>query len=165
MRYLVTIDGVEREIDVQITDDDTVSVSRDGVALDVDAVRVPGGVSLRIEGRVYDVIVGGPASGRQVAAGQRRAIAGVENERSRARRERRGGSAANDDEIRAPMPGRVVKILVAAGDEVEADQPLIVVEAMKMENSLGAPRSGTVTEIFAEPGQTVFVGDPLVQIQ
>jgi len=155
MRYLVTIDGVEREIDVQITDDDTVSVSRDGVALDVDAVRVPGGVSLRIEGRVYDVIVGGPASGRQVAAGQRRAIAGVENERSRARRERRGGSAANDDEIRAPMPGRVVKILVAAGDEVEADQPLIVVEAMKMENELRAAAAAKVKSVEVSEGQAI----------
>jgi biotin carboxyl carrier protein len=155
MRYLVTIDGTERAIDVQITDAGTVDVSVDGAKVDADAVRIPGGVSLRIDGRVFDLVVGGSAENKQVAAGSRRTIAAVESERARARRARRGGAGAGEKEIRSPMPGRVVKILVAEGDEVEAEQPVIVVEAMKMENELRATAAGKVKTIEVTEGQAV----------
>ena len=69
------------------------------------------------------------------------------------------------DTLASPITGIVLSIPVAAGDSVQEGAVVIVVEAMKMENSLGAPRAGKVVEIFAEPGQTVFVGDPLVQIE
>ncbi len=161
MRYLVTIDGVPREIDVQITPAGTASVSVDGAPIEADVVQVPGGVSLKIDGRVYDVLSGGKATARQVSAGELRAIASVENERSRARRERRGGAEAGGKEVHSPMPGRVVKILVAVGDEVEAQQPVIVVEAMKMENELRATSAGKVKSIAVSEGQAVE-GDTLL---
>ena len=56
------------------------------------------------------------------------------------------------------MPGRVLKVLVAEGDAVEAGTPLVVVEAMKMENELAAARSGTVRKIHVSPGQNVESG-------
>jgi biotin carboxyl carrier protein len=62
-----------------------------------------------------------------------------------------GGPAA----IVAPMPGRVVKVLVKQGDLVAARQPLVVVEAMKMENELRAPRAGTVIEVRVSEGMSV----------
>ena len=74
----------------------------------------------------------------------------------------RGGQG--DGEIRAPMPGRVVKLLVAEGDRVEADAPVVIVEAMKMENELGASRAGVVAAIHVAPGDAVDAGAPLVQI-
>lgn len=64
--------------------------------------------------------------------------------------------------IAAPMPGKVVKVLVKAGAAVSARQPLIVVEAMKMENELRAPRPGTVTEVLVSEGALVEAGAPLV---
>lgn len=69
------------------------------------------------------------------------------------------------DTLTSPITGIVLEVPAVTGQSVAAGQIVIVVEAMKMENSLGAPRSGTVVEVFAEPGQTVFVGDPLVQIK
>jgi biotin carboxyl carrier protein len=62
------------------------------------------------------------------------------------------------------MPGRVVKLLVAVGDTVQAGQPVVVVEAMKMENELCAETDGTVKEILVEPGLTVDGGAALVRL-
>jgi biotin carboxyl carrier protein len=155
MRYWVTIEGQAREIDVQITPDGTVVASMDGNPLDVDALRVPGGVSVRIDGRMYDIAVGGREEARDVVAGSRRATVQIENERVRSRAKKSGAAGHGQKEIRAPMPGRVVKILVSEGDEVAAHQPVIVVEAMKMENELRAAAAAKVQRIAVTEGQTV----------
>jgi biotin carboxyl carrier protein len=62
------------------------------------------------------------------------------------------------------MPGRVVKILVKTGDSVAAGQPAVVVEAMKMENELRAPRSGTIRELRCAEGATIDAGQELILI-
>ena len=67
--------------------------------------------------------------------------------------------------LASPMPGKVVRVLVKAGDQVAARQPLIVVEAMKMENELRAGRDGTVAEVRAREGQSVDAGALLIVIQ
>lgn len=76
-----------------------------------------------------------------------------------------GTQDAGADLLASPITGIVLEVAVNVGDAVDAGATLVVVEAMKMENSLGAPRSGTVVEVYAQSGQTVFVGDPLVRIQ
>jgi biotin carboxyl carrier protein len=85
------------------------------------------------------------------------------------RRSRREGpseaSASGDQRILAPMPGRVVRVLVAAGDEVRARQPLVVVEAMKMENELSAPRAGRVKDVQVRDGMSVDAGRLLVVVE
>jgi len=84
----------------------------------------------------------------------------------RFRRGRGEGVAADGEQrITAPMPGRVVRILVKAGDEVAAKQPLVVVEAMKMENEVRADRDGTVAEIHTRDGMSVEAGALLMIIQ
>ena len=65
----------------------------------------------------------------------------------------------------APMPGKVVRVLVATGDVVETSQGLVVVEAMKMQNELKATRPGRVIEIRAREGETVGAGDTLVVLE
>ena len=67
--------------------------------------------------------------------------------------------------IEAPIPGRVVAVNVAVGDEVEAGQSLVVLEAMKMENELASDRSGTVTKVCVEPGLTVDTGTVLIELE
>ena len=71
---------------------------------------------------------------------------------------------ATNATIVAPMPGRVVKVLVAPGDAVQARQGLVVVEAMKMENELRAPRAGTVAEVRVREGAPVDANVVLVVI-
>ena len=75
-----------------------------------------------------------------------------------------GGQAHGEQRITAPMPGRVVRLLVAAGDTVEARQAVAVVEAMKMENELRSPKRGRVKEVAVAPGTSVEAGRVLVVI-
>jgi len=66
--------------------------------------------------------------------------------------------------VTAPMPGKVIAVLVAVGDVVEAGQPLVLVEAMKMETTLAAEIAGRVQKVGATPGQLVEAGQVLVEI-
>ncbi len=86
------------------------------------------------------------------------------------RRRRRGGSdaaghAAGAQSILTPMPGRVVRLLVETGDTVAARQPVVVIEAMKMENELRAPKAGTVKELTVTAGMSVEAGRVLMVIE
>jgi glutaconyl-CoA/methylmalonyl-CoA decarboxylase subunit gamma len=166
MRYYVTLpSGRELPVDVTQLPSGELAVAIEGRALEVDAfgqgasthVRVDGcGVDLRLEGTPPDVAV---------LANGRRFSARVESQRARdlhgsgARREAQGAGL-----ITSPMPGRVLKVLVSEGDEVAAGAPLVVVEAMKMENELSAARIGTVKKIYVTPGSTVESGARLIEV-
>jgi biotin carboxyl carrier protein len=73
--------------------------------------------------------------------------------------------SANESAVAAPMPGRVVRVLVKPGDEVAARQGLVIIEAMKMENELAAPRAGRVSEVLVSEGQSVEAGRLLVRLE
>lgn len=68
-------------------------------------------------------------------------------------------------EIRAQMPGKIIKVLAPAGSAVSAGQGVLIVEAMKMQNEVKAPRDGTVTRIHVIEGMTVAAGDPLLVVE
>ena len=86
-----------------------------------------------------------------------------------ARRYRRGGAgpvaAAGELRVVAPMPGRVLRVLVKPGDDVHARQGLVVVEAMKMENEISSAKAGRVKDVAVAPGQSVESGRLLVVIE
>lgn len=84
-----------------------------------------------------------------------------------ARRSRRAAVAAASgvQRIVAPMPGKVLRVLAAAGDDVAARQPLVVVEAMKMENELSSPRAGRVKEVAVRAGESVEPGRLLMIVE
>lgn len=69
------------------------------------------------------------------------------------------------NELKAPMPGLLLEINVAVGDEVEEGQPLLILEAMKMENSLTSPRSGVIKTIAVTKGNTVAKNDLLIEFE
>jgi biotin carboxyl carrier protein len=85
-------------------------------------------------------------------------------DRPQARRARGGAAAALGDSVRAPMPAQVRAVSVAAGDVVEAGQTLLLLEAMKMEIRLPAPRAGRVGRVLAQPGETVARDQVLVEM-
>ena len=70
-----------------------------------------------------------------------------------------------DGTVRAYLPGQIVHVAIAAGEQVKKGQLLITLEAMKMENEIRAPSDGTVREILVQPRQLVAKGDPLVQLE
>ncbi|MCB9072605.1 MAG: acetyl-CoA carboxylase biotin carboxyl carrier protein subunit [Bdellovibrionaceae bacterium] len=73
-----------------------------------------------------------------------------------------GGMGGNDSSLRAGMPGKIVKILVNEGDEVAAGKPLLVMEAMKMENEMKAPSNVKITKLHVKPGDNVESGATLI---
>jgi biotin carboxyl carrier protein len=81
-----------------------------------------------------------------------------------AKRRRREDEMGTGGHVKAPMPGRVVRVLVAKGDTVAKGAGLLILEAMKMENEIHAPADGTIEELFVTPGQTVEAGAELLYI-
>ncbi|MGO8785807.1 MAG: biotin/lipoyl-containing protein [Terriglobia bacterium] len=130
----------------------------------------PGVYSLLMNGRAYEACVlkrpGDPtglASPYIVAVGPRRYVVELRDPR----RWRQTGSsleAEGPQEIVAPMPGKVVKVLVSEGEEVKRDQGLLVIEAMKMQNELRAPRAGRVNSVNVLEGQGVEAGVRLMRL-
>jgi biotin carboxyl carrier protein len=82
-----------------------------------------------------------------------------------AKRRRRDDEIGGSGVVKALMPGRVVRVLVAKGEAVKKGAGLLILEAMKMENEITAPADGTVDELFVEPGQTVESGAELLHIK
>jgi biotin carboxyl carrier protein len=110
------------------------------------------------------------AIGQEIVVGGWRVEVEVESEhrarlRERSRRGRDNVGRSGPTEVRAIIPGRIVSLSVAAGDVVTAGQQLLVVEAMKMQNELRAPRDGTVARTVVGPGQNVELGDVLMVIE
>ncbi len=121
-----------------------------------DSPRLKREVQVEVDGKRFDVALWVPDTTTPAAgagAGRWR--------RSRAAASSGGGQG----EVTAPMQGTIVKVLVAVGDEVEEGHPLVVLEAMKMENNLAAGRAGTVTEIRVEVGDSVGGGDVVAVIE
>jgi biotin carboxyl carrier protein len=73
--------------------------------------------------------------------------------------------ASGDGRIKAPIPGLITRVLVSPGETVELGQPLLVLEAMKMENEIRAPRTGRVAQVHVAPGQSVALGVVLAEVE
>ena len=81
------------------------------------------------------------------------------------RSKRSGGGASGNGQVAVPMQGTIVKVLVAVGDTVAADDPVCVLEAMKMENNVPAGKAGTVVEVRVAPGDSVGAGDVVAVVE
>jgi biotin carboxyl carrier protein len=123
--------------------------------------------SVMIGTRQIKVIVSADDEGSDVIAGDFRGRVSVESERGRLLRRyaRSTGESGARLEVHAPMPAMVVKLEVDVGDEVRAGQPLIVLEAMKMENELLASGSGRVKAVYAIAGKAVEKGELLLLLE
>ena len=73
--------------------------------------------------------------------------------------------SGNGTTMEAPMPGKVLKVLVKAGEQVKENQPIIVLEAMKMENEIVAPKDGVVSAVYVNEGAAIDVGQPIATVE
>ncbi len=140
-------------------------VSIDGRRIDCDWIRIgESRYSLILDGRVFDLSVDA-ADGRVAVAGREGSyLLSVSDWRASSASPEHGRTHDGQLQLHADMPGKVIRLLVSAGDAVAAGQGLLVLEAMKMQNEIRSPRAGVVGEIAVEAGSTVNSGDPLIAI-
>jgi biotin carboxyl carrier protein len=172
VRYYVTLDPAPdaKPLVVELTQlpSGALEARLDGKPIDVDVVDVSGcaQLSVRVNGRVVDLTTeGAPPEVGAVASGHRSYVR-VESERMRSAEQAKKATAKGGDKaVKSPMPGRVVKLLVARGDTVQPGQGLVVLEAMKMENEVRARAAGVVAEVHVAPGAAVEGGAKLITLE
>jgi biotin carboxyl carrier protein len=169
MKLVAELDGQSYALDVR-REGTRVEASVDGRPYELEARETEAGVFLLLAagGRVYECRVNhatAPGDPREVQIGDEAfRVSLIDPRRLRSARGA-GAEASGRAQIVASMPGKVVRVLVEAGAEVEAGDGLVVVEAMKMQNELKSPKRGTVVEVRAAAGATVNAGDVLVVVE
>lgn len=142
------------------------SCKLNGREFPLDIVSTQAGVfSLLINGKSYEVKQETLGTETNIVVGHQRFAAAVRDPRSYRSRRRSGASEQGVKKITAPMPGKVVRILAGAGTQVETGQSVIVIEAMKMQNELKAPKSGTLKKINVAEGAAVEAGQALAEVE
>ncbi len=166
MKFEVQLTGPEgkklRSVELE-RDGSHWKITLDGQPIVADAVEIdPNTFSLLLEGQSYEVRVT-PSPDGVLKLQTRLQEFTAEVADPRAWRGRRHGAleAEGSQQVFAPMPGKVIRILVQAGDKVEAGQGLLVVEAMKMQNEIRSPKGGTVERLQVKEGQAVNAGEVL----
>jgi biotin carboxyl carrier protein len=170
MKLHLTIDGVPGQIEI-LSPPPACRFRLDGDEREAGVeTPEPGVYSVVMNGRVYDARIEERAESAENAHGVAVVIDGFRfliDVRDPRRLERLSGKSGREgvETVTASMPGKVVRVLVAPGDKVEAGQGLVVVEAMKMQNEMKASHAGRVATVPAREGATVAAGEVLATIQ
>lgn len=143
-RYQVILDGEPLDVDFQPIGRAFASLIVDGRSYEAGLVPSRDGCTVVLTGATFDVELKDAARGAAASPGAR---------------------TAGPFRLQAPMPGKVVRLLVEAGQQVEAGQGLLVMEAMKMENELKAPRAARVREVHVSERQAVETGALLLVLE
>ena len=164
MTYDVAIDGKSYRLDVNHIDG-AWSCRLDGREVEVDAVLArPNVLSLRLGTKAFEVKCERVGADIHIWVGSQRFAAEIRDPRSL-----RGRIKAADDEgprkLTAPMPGKVVRLLLTQGSAVDAGGGVLVVEAMKMQNEVKSPKKGTIQRILVSEGAAVNAGDVLAIVE
>jgi len=167
MRYVATVNGAEREVEVEELSADSFAIKFDEHRFEADLHKTgPASFSIIVQNRSFDFDV--VREGEELivasrAGATRLTVIDAARRAMRASGKRR--EVSGRAEMKAAMPGRVVSVLVQPGDEVQRDQGVLTIEAMKMENELKSPKAGKVVEVKVVPGQTVEKGELLIVIE
>jgi len=162
----IEIYGVLRKVELELRGGGEYVVSIDGKLVEVEAsFPRPGVLSLLIAGKAYRCLLDEDSDDPAMYVGHERIPFRVDDPRSLSARRSKGSHATGPIAIKAPMPGRVVRLARGEGDEVESQQGVIVIEAMKMQNELKSPKAGRVVRIFVEVGDAVISGQQLAIIE
>jgi biotin carboxyl carrier protein len=163
MKYEIKINGANRTVEFSPQTKAAVPSKStiDGRAVEADAVWISSfAYSIIVGGQSFELTVEELPEGLLVRTNGREFRVDIVDPRSWRRRHGAGIELEGRQQLLAPMPGKVVRVLVATGQKVEAGQGLLVIEAMKMQNEVRSPKSGTI-EKLAREGQTVNAGEIL----
>jgi len=161
VKYFATVDGREFEVEIE---GGQVWVDGEAIAVDLSQSGVPELYSILLDGSSYEVLVEEERQEYAVTLRGQQFHVQVEDERTRRLNAGRKGPLIPTGElvVKAPIPGLVVKVLVSEGDDIPEDHPLIILEAMKMENEIRSLRAGVVRTVDVSAGQRVEQGAPLL---
>ena len=164
MKYITTVGG--KEFLVEVTDERHMIVNGKTYEVDFETVSGQPVYSLIVDGRSHEAYVRETDDDWQVLLRGRLYPVKVEDEREKRLRAAAGGGVAETGEyhLKAPMPGLVVAIPVAEGQEVKKGQVLLILESMKMQNELKSPRDGTVNRIKIKAGESVEQKQALLSV-
>jgi biotin carboxyl carrier protein len=165
MKYTVIVDGERTVVEAENASSSVlkVKVGERQYAVDYAAVE-PGVYWVNWQNRSDQISVTPNGSGYVVSLGRQRFYVEVEDERSAFRKIGHSGSAG-EIELRAPMPGKIVKLLVDEGVDVEVNQGILVMEAMKMQNEIKSPKNGKLKRLEVVAGAAVNAGEILAVIE
>lgn len=167
MIYNVTIDSTVFRLDLDL--DRAAGKWRcrvEGHEVPIDAVSTqPDVLSLLIDGKAYQIRRERLASETRIWVGDQSYAAEVTDPRSLRSRKSRADSGKGPRQLVAPMPGKVVRFLVAVNAPVEAGQGVVVVEAMKMQNEIKSPKKGILLKLSVAEGAAVNAGDVLAVVE
>jgi biotin carboxyl carrier protein len=166
MKFEVRIGNKSRIIELERNADHW-RIALDGQTLDADAVEIaPNTFSILLRGQSHEIrVTPSPNGTLTLQTSLEEFTAEVLDPRAWSGRRHSALEAEGRQQVVAPMPGKVVRLLVKAGDAVEAGQGLLVVEAMKMQNEIRSPKSGTVERLLAQEGQPVNAGEILAWVE
>ena len=168
MKLIAEIAGTEHALELQ-RDGARVCAEVDGRRYELEAREAEPGVwLLQAGGRIYECRVAGGGAGEEaheVNVAQQTFRITLSDPKRLRHTTATGAHAGGRVALQAAMPGKVVRVLVAAGAQVAAGDALVVVEAMKMQNELKSPKTGTVVELHAIAGATVNAGDVLAVVE
>lgn len=164
MKYYARISDTEYEVEI---DEGKVYVEGEEIAIDLEQIAEPELYSMLFDGRSYELLIEADRFDYAVTLRGEQFHVQVEDERSRKLNAGRSMTELPDGEIavKAPIPGLVVKVLTELEEEVEEGQPLVILEAMKMENELRSPKAGVVKKVDAIAGQRVEQNDILIVLE
>lgn len=160
MKCEIELDGKLRSVEV-IHSGERARWTVDGSELAADAVEVsPGIYSILIGGKSLEARVEAKGDSQlRVTVAGREYEATIRNPRKWKRDRAAGAEVEGRQRVTTPMPGKIVLVLMKTGDAVDAGQGIVVVEAMKMQNEIRSPKSGTVERLLVVAGQTVNAGE------
>ena len=164
MKVEIALDGKNHQVELAKVGE-RLRCAIDGVPLEADAVQLaPGIYSILIDGESLEVRVEPDGGGLRLSVANHEWRAEIRDPREWRRNRGSTAEAEGRQRVSAPMPGKIVRVLVENGDSVDAKQGLFVVEAMKMQNEIRSPKSGKVERLLVTEGQTVNAGDVLAVI-
>lgn len=166
MKYFVNVNGHDHEVDLkERLGELIVEVDGELMELDYEEVDTLGQVLAIVGGTSFGVSIEGDSTKAGITIAGHFYDVEIEDERERAAHAASRAAGAGGGNVKSVMPGIVVSLLVGAGETVEEGQPLLVLEAMKMQNEIAAPVGGVVKHIHVGEGEAVSAGAKLVEIE
>jgi biotin carboxyl carrier protein len=129
------------------------------------ALTTQGVLSLILDGRSWQIMQETTATETNIIIGNERFSATLRDPRSLRSRRRDGDGGKGPKKITSPMPGKVIRILAQSGDEVQAGQGVVIIEAMKMQNELKSPKQGKIKKLLVQEGALAEAGQVLAEIE